>query len=70
MKNPDVEKIKKWLPRGYGKQIAEKTGRSLPFIYQVVSGGTYNDEVYKALLDLALLNKKEIEKREKLISTL
>lgn len=70
MKNPGVEKIKQWLPRGYGKKIAEKTGKSLPFIYQVVCGTTYNDEVYKALLDLALENKKEIEDRQKLISTL
>lgn len=70
MKNEEIEKIKKWLPRGYGKIIAGKTGKSLPFIYQVVCGGTNNDEVYKALIDLALENKKKLEERQKLISTL
>lgn len=70
MKNEEIEKIKKWLPRGYGKIIRKQTGKSLPFIYQVVCGGTNSDEVYKALLDLALANKKEIEERQKLISTL
>lgn len=70
MKNEDIEKIKKWLPRGYAKTIRERTGKSVAFIYQVVSGGTNNDEVCKALLDLALENKKEIEARQKLISTL
>lgn len=69
MKKESIEKIKKWLPRGYGKKIAETTGKSVPFIYQIMSGRTHNDDVYNALLELALENKKEIEKREKLIST-
>lgn len=70
MKNEDIKKIKKWLPRGYGKVVQEKTGFSLAFIYQVVSGSTENDEVYNALLEVALENKKKIEERTKLISTL
>ncbi len=70
MKDEEIEKIKRWLPRGYAKIIRERTGKSLPFIYQVVCGGTNNDEVYRALLDLAVENKKEIEERQKLISTL
>lgn len=69
-KAKEIEKIKKWLPRGYGKVIRERTGKSVAFIYQVVCGGSYNDDVYKALLDLALENKREIEEREKLLSTL
>lgn len=70
MKNEEIEKIKKWLPRGYAKIIRERTGKSIPFIYQVVCGGTNNKEVYDALLTLALENKKELEERQKLISTL
>lgn len=70
MKNEEIEKIKRWLPRGYAKIIRERTGKSLPIIYRVMCGGTYNDEVYRALLDLAIENKKEIEERQKLISTL
>ena len=70
MKNEEIEKIKKWLPRGYAKIVQGRTGKSIPFIYQVVSGYTYNDDVYKALLDLALENKKKLEERQKLISTL
>lgn len=70
MKNEEIEKIKKWLPRGYAKIIQEKTGKSLPFIYQVVCGGTNNDKVYNALIELAIENKKKIEERRKLISTL
>lgn len=70
MKNEDIEKIKKWLPRGYGKVIQVQTGKSLTFIYQVVGGVAYNDDVYKALINLALVNKKEIEERQKLILTL
>ncbi|MFR5684720.1 MAG: hypothetical protein ACLUD1_11915 [Clostridia bacterium] len=65
-----MEKIKKWLPRGYAKIIRDKTGRSISYIYQVVSGTTSNNEVYNALLELAVQKKAEIEKRRKLIDTL
>lgn len=70
MKKKSMDKVKKWLPRGYGKLIREKTGKSLAVIYAVVCGSSENEEVYNALVDLALENKKKIEEREKLVSTL
>ena len=70
MDKKELEKIKSWLPRGYARIISEKTGRSISYIYQVVSGSTNNNEVYNALLELALTKKEEIEKRTKLIETL
>ena len=57
MENKDLEKIKKWLPKGYGKRVQEMTGKSLVVIYN-------------ALLKLALENKAEIERRKSLLSTL
>ena len=68
--NEELQKIRKWLPRGYAKIIQEKTGKNIASIYQVGCGRTCNDEIYRALLDLAIENKKEIEERQKLISTL
>ncbi len=70
MENKDLEKIKKWLPRGYGKKVQELTGKSLSVIYSVVSGTTENEMVYNALLNLAIENKAKMENREKLLSTL
>ena len=70
MKKKSMDKVKKWLPRGYGKLIREKTGKSLAVIYAVVCGSSENEEVYNSLVDLALENKKKIEEREKLVSTL
>ena len=57
MENKDLEKIKKWLPKGYGKRVQEMTGKSLVVIYN-------------ALLKLALENKAEVERRKSLLSTL
>lgn len=70
MSNKDLERIKKWLPKGYGKRVQTMTGKSLAVIYNVVGGNAKNELVYNALLKLALENKAEIEKREKLLSTL
>ena len=42
MENKDLEKIKKWLPKGYGKRVQEMTGKSLVVIYNVVSGKAKN----------------------------
>ncbi len=70
MKNEEMKKIRKWLPRGFAKIIQQKTGKSLALIYQVANGLTRSEHVYNALLELALENKEKIEAREKLISTL
>ena len=70
MENKDLEKIKKWLPKGYGKRVQEMTGKSLVVIYKVVSGKAKNESIYNALLKLALENKAEIERRKSLLSTL
>ena len=70
MENKDLEKIKKWLPKGYGKRVQEMTGKSLVVIYNVVSGKAKNESIYKALLKLALENKAEVERRKSLLSTL
>ena len=64
MENKDLEKIKKWLPKGYGKRVQEMTGKSLVVIYNVVSGKAKNES------KLALENKAEVERRKSLLSTL
>lgn len=64
------EKIRKWLPKGYAKIIHERTGKSLSAIYAVVVGNTISEDIYNALLELALENKKKIEERENLLETL
>ena len=70
MENKDLEKIKKWLPKGYGKRVQEMTGKSLVVIYNVDSGKAKNESIYNALLKLALENKAEVERRKSLLSTL
>ena len=70
MENKDLEKIKKWLPKGYGKRVQEMTGKSLVVIYNVVSGKAKNESIYNALLKLALENKAEVERSKSLLSTL
>ena len=59
--NEELQKIRKWLPRGYAKIIQEKTGKNIASIYQVVCGRTCNDEIYRALLDLPLKIKKKLK---------
>lgn len=50
MKNEDLEKIKKWLPRGYAKRINLETGISFVTIYATMNGKSKN----KAVLDAAV----------------
>lgn len=64
------ERIKKWLPSGYANIIHERTGKSLSAIYGVVCGRTTSEDIYNALLELAIENKKRVEEREKLLETL
>lgn len=64
------DRIRKWLPIGYAKIIHERTGKSFSAIYGVVSGKRTSEDIYNALLELALENKKKIEEREKLLETL
>lgn len=68
--NKDLEKIKKWLPRGYGRIIQAETGMSLIYIYEVVAGKCHNNVIIDALLRLALRNKEESERQEKMLSQL
>lgn len=62
MKNEDLQKIKQWLPRGYGRRIFDETGITFTTIYATMNGKTNNQKV----IDLAIIiAKEEKEKAEK-----
>ena len=38
MKKEDLQKIKQWLPRGYGRRIYNETGITFTTIYATMNG--------------------------------
>lgn len=69
MKKEDLDKLRKWLPRGYAQMIAKCTNVSRVTVYNVSSGRFKNDVVMDALITLALENKKkEEEQKMKILS--
>jgi hypothetical protein len=45
--------IKKQLPRGYGPEIARRSHKSLPFVYDVLNGKKFNAIVLSEAIKLA-----------------
>lgn len=70
MKKEDLDKIKKWLPRGYAKNIAEELDVSTVTVYSVVGGKQNNERVIDALISLAIKNKEKQDAMTSKISTL
>jgi hypothetical protein len=56
----DLEEIKKWIQRGDGKTIAEKTGFHKNYVYNVLNGHHMNAEIICAAADIALERKARV----------
>lgn len=65
-----LSEIKRWLPRGCYKEIAELTGLSLSLVNHVMAGTRYNEKILDAAISLAEKNKTASEHRTKRIKTL
>ena len=70
MKNEDLEKIKKWLPRGYAKRINLETGISFVAIYATMNGNSKNKAVLDAAVAIAKEEKERVENMQDEVSTL
>lgn len=70
MKNEDLEKIKKWLPRGYAKRIYLETGISFVTIYATMNGKSKNKAVLDAAVAIAKEEKERVENMQNEVSTL
>jgi hypothetical protein len=64
MTNTELEKLRKKLPRGYGKKIAAITNETRGVVYRVLTGEFNNDSIIDAALKLAL-EKAEMDKKKK-----
>ena len=70
MKNEDLEKIKKWLPRGYAKRINLETGISFVTIYATMNGKSKNKAVLDAAVAIVMEEKERVENMQDEVSTL
>jgi len=59
--NINLDNIKKNLPNGYGKIIAEKVGCSESLVWMVANGQKNNLEVTEALIELAETHKRKLQ---------
>ena len=69
MKNEDLEKIKKWLPRGYAKRINLETGISFVTIYATMNGKSKNKAVLDAAVAIAKEEKERVENMQDEVSS-
>lgn len=70
MKNEELQKIKKWLPRGYARRIFSETGISFMTIYSTMNGKASNKQVLESAIVIAKEEKEKLEKNKHEISTL
>ena len=70
MKNEDLEKIKKWLPRGDAKRIYLETGINFVTIYATMNGKSKNKAVLDAAVAIAKEEKERVENMQNEVSTL
>lgn len=65
MKNEDLQKIKQWLPRGYGRRIYNETGITFTTIYATMNGKTHNQKVIDAAIAIAQGRERKNRKGQK-----
>ena len=70
MKKEDIQKMKKWLPRGYAKRIYDETGISFVTIYAVFAGRSTNDKVIEAAMRIVAEEKAKNEAMIQLLAKL
>ena len=70
MKKEELQKIKKWLPRGYARRIFLETGISFMTIYSTMNGKTNNKTVLDAASVIAQEEKEKLRKSKNKISAL
>lgn len=70
MKKEELQKIKQWLPRGYGRRIYNETGISFMTIYATMNGKTHNQKVIDVAIVIAKEEKERTEKARNEIATL
>ncbi|MDR2129577.1 MAG: hypothetical protein LBP56_00165 [Odoribacteraceae bacterium] len=70
MKKEDLMKIIQCLPRGYGRIIMERTGLSLPTIYNTIHGKSKNELVISTAIELAKETKEKSDNIKSLIESL
>lgn len=66
----ELQKIKQWLPRGYGRRIFDETGISFMTIYATMNGKTHNQKVIDAAIAIAKEEKEKAEKAKNEIAAL
>lgn len=70
MNKEELQKIKKWLPRGYAKRISLETGISFVTIYDTINGKARNQTVLDAAIAIAKEEKERVENIQNEVSTL
>lgn len=70
MNKEELQKIKKWLPRGYAKRIYLETGISFVTIYETMNGKSRNKAVLDAAVAIAKEEKERVENMQDEVSTL
>ena len=65
LNNQQLAALRSKLPINYGKKIAQLTGMTRVYVYQVANGKAHNDEIMSALLDMANENVKRIRANQK-----
>lgn len=56
----ELKRIKKWLPDGFIKAIAEKTEFSESLVEKFFAGAKYNKVIHECALKLAESHKEEL----------
>ena len=70
MTKREIEKLRKELPNGYAKIIADKFKVTCAYVYAIVAGKRTNNEILNELISLANENKMIIEKNKQALKSL
>lgn len=67
MSKKELAKLRRALPRGYAKTLAETTGFDPVYVYRVINGDRKNEDIITAAIQLAEENRrKEAERKERI----
>lgn len=66
----ELQKIRSYLPKKSLSILAKSTGRSTVYVWQVLNGKGYNDEVLDAAILLAKQHKVILDARAELMAQL